>query len=197
MALELGSILGAAANLSTAASKPKSLKAFLKNVNKYGLQVTNNFEVNFSGITGTTFFVKSIDFGGVRQNFTQLHYDGREINIPINYEYQHEGNMTVLNDAQGYIYAAVVQFIASQASSKLVNSGYTMTVKCLTGDKQYKGALITLRGVYLDTVSGLSFDYNGGDVSTFTVGYKYIDFTYTPGALQKAAGVVGAITSLL
>lgn len=58
-----------------------------------------------------------------------------------------------------------------------------MTIKCLTGDKHYKGALVTLRGVRLDTVSGLSFDYNGGDVSTFTVGYKYIDFTYTPGSL--------------
>lgn len=198
MALELGNLLGAAANLTTALSKEKSLKAFLKNVDSFGIQVTNNFEVNFSGISDATFFVQSIDFGGIKQNFTTLYYDGREVDIPINHEYQHEGNMTVLNDANGYIYAAVTSFIASQSSSKLANSGYTMSIKCLTGDeKHYKGALVTLRGVRLETVSGLQFNYNGGDISTFTVNYKYIDFSYTPGALGKAAGIVGAINSLI
>jgi len=57
MALELGNLLGAAANLTTATSKEKSLKAFLKNVKSFGIQVTNNFEVNFSGISDATFFV--------------------------------------------------------------------------------------------------------------------------------------------
>lgn len=198
MALQLGNLLGAAANLTTALSKDKSLKAFLKNVDSFGIQVTNNFEVNFSGISDATFFVQSIDFGGIKQNFTTLYYDGCEVDIPVNHEYQHEGNMTVLNDANGYIYAAVTSFIASQSSSKLANSGYTMTIKCLTGDeKHYKGALVTLRGVRLETVSGLQFNYNGGDISTFTVNYKYIDFSYTPGALGKAAGIVGAINSLI
>ena len=198
MALELGNLLGAAANLTTALSKEKSLKAFLKNVDSFGIQVTNNFEVNFSGISDATFFVQSIDFGGIKQNFTTLYYDGCEVDIPVNHEYQHEGNMTVLNDANGYIYAAVTSFIASQSSSKLANSGYTMTIKCLTGDeKNYKGALVTLRGVRLETVSGLQFNYNSGDISTFTVNYKYIDFSYTPGALGKAAGIVGAVNSLI
>ena len=57
--------------------------------------------------------------------------------------------------------------------------------------------LVTLRGVRLETVSGLQFNYNGGDISTFTVNYKYIDFSYTPGALGKATGIVGAINSLI
>lgn len=199
MALELGNILGAAANLTTATSKTKSLKAFLKNVDSFGVQVTNNFEVNFSGIEDATFFVQSIDFGGIKQNFTTLYYDGKEVDIPINHEYQHGGSMTILNDANGYIYAAVTAFIASQMSSKLVNSGYTMTIKCLTGDrkKHFKGALITLRGVRLDTVSGLNFSYNGGDASTFTVNFKYIDFSFTPGGLSKAAGIAGTINSLI
>jgi len=73
-----------------------------------------------------------------------------------------------------------------------------MTIKCLSGDeKHYKGALVTLRGVRLDTVSGLSFNYDGANISTFTVNYKYIDFSYTPGALGKVAGVAGAINSLI
>ena len=39
MALQLGGLLGAAANLGSSFSKPKSLKAFLKNIDKFGVQV--------------------------------------------------------------------------------------------------------------------------------------------------------------
>ncbi len=57
MGLELGNLLGAAANLTSAFSKERSLKQFLKNVDKFGIQVANNFEVNFSGLQDATFFV--------------------------------------------------------------------------------------------------------------------------------------------
>jgi len=60
MALEIGNILGAAANLTTALSKEKGFKSFLKTVNSFGIQVKNNFEVNFSGLEDVTFFVQSI-----------------------------------------------------------------------------------------------------------------------------------------
>jgi hypothetical protein len=57
--------------------------------------------------------------------------------------------MTILNDAQGYIYSAIVNFIMYTASERMVNPGYTMTIKALTGDNKYSGALITMRGVRL------------------------------------------------
>jgi hypothetical protein len=57
--------------------------------------------------------------------------------------------------------------------------------------------LVTLRSVRLESVSGLQFSYNGTDISTFTVNFKYIDFSYTPGALGKVAGIAGAINSLI
>ena len=57
MALELGNILGAAANLTTAFSKGKSLKNFLRHINDFGVQVNNNFEVNIFGLSDITFFV--------------------------------------------------------------------------------------------------------------------------------------------
>lgn len=198
MGLELGNLLGAAANLTSAFSKERSLKQFLKNVNKFGIQVANNFEVNFSGLQDATFFVQSIDFGGLRQNMTQLYYDGRELDVPINHEYEHSGNMSILNDAQGYIYSAFVEFLMSDSTNVLANSGYTMVVKCLTGDeKNWKGAVITLNGVRFTSVSGLQFGYSNNDISTFSAQFKYIDFSFTPGALGKAAGVLGAVNSIL
>ena len=70
MGLELGNLLGAAANAVSSQSKEKNLKQFLKNIDKFGIQVSNNFEVNFSGIQDATFFVQSVDFGGLKQNMT-------------------------------------------------------------------------------------------------------------------------------
>ena len=56
MAMELGNLLGAAANLTTAFGKDKSLKNFLHHIDDFGIQVTNNFEVNIAGLEDITFF---------------------------------------------------------------------------------------------------------------------------------------------
>jgi len=65
MGLQLGGILGAAANLNSSFSKPKSLRQFLKNFDKFGIQVQNNFEVNFSGLQDITFFLTDITIPGM------------------------------------------------------------------------------------------------------------------------------------
>lgn len=130
---------------------------------------------------------------------TSLYYDGSELDVPINHEYEHSGNMTILNDAHGYIYSAFSEFLLSGSSNRLANSGYTMVIKCLSGDakKKWRGSVITMRGVRFESISGLSFGYSTNDISTFTAAYKYIDFSFTPGALGKAAGVLGAVNSLI
>ena len=80
----------------------------------------------------------------------------------------------------------------------LMNSGYTITIKALTGDeKHYKGALVTLESVRLESVSGLDWGHDDNAVQTFTVSGKTQRVTYTPGALKKAAGILGTVTSLL
>ena len=60
MGLQVGNILGAATSLTTALSKEKSVKAFLDGIDSFGIQVKNNFEVNFSGLTDITFFITNI-----------------------------------------------------------------------------------------------------------------------------------------
>jgi hypothetical protein len=198
MGLDLGNLLGAVTNATTAFSKETGVKAFLGTFKEYGAQVKNNFEVNFSGLQGMTFFITNISVPGMTQNMTTLNYNGRVVDIPINFDFEHDFQITVRNDAQGYIYSALHNFVMENAGKVLANSGYTITIKALTGDtKHYKGALVTLEGVRLTQVSGLDWGHDDNSIQTFTVNGKAQSMTYTAGAVQKAAGILGAVTSIL
>ena len=194
--MDVGNLLGAAANLTTAFSKERNLKTFLERIDDFGVQVTNNFEVNLYGLQDITFFVQEVNFGGMMRKVEELHYNGRSIPIATYVDYDHSGSIKVINDANGYIYAAIADFLIENSSSKL-DTGIVMTIKCLTGDEKYKGSLVTLRSVFFEKVDGLSFQYSGGDISTFTLNFQYLDFTFTPGALGQAAGIIGGVNSLI
>ena len=105
--------------------------------------------------------------------------------------------MTVINDAQGYIYAAIHNFLMSEATDVMANTGYTMTIKALTGDEKYKGTLLTLNNVRFESVSGLQFGYSDNDISTFELNCKLLDYTVTPGALGTVANIAATINSLV
>lgn len=76
--------------------------------------------------------------------------------MPSYIDYDHSGSLKVINDGNGYIYAAVSNFIMG-ASSRLLDNGIVMTIKCLTGDDDYKGSVITLNSVRFEKLDGLSF----------------------------------------
>lgn len=196
MAIEIGNLLGAAAQLTTAVSKERSLKSFLQNIDNFGIQVNNNFEVNLFGLQDITFFVQSISFGGIQQKFTELYYNGRSVPVPTYLDYDHSGSMTIINDANGYIYAAVSNFLIANMSQMLDN-GITMTIKCLTGDNDYKGSLITINCVRFEKLDGMQFQYSGGEAMTFQLSFQYLDFNFTPGGLSKPAGILGAVDQLI
>jgi hypothetical protein len=82
---------------------------------------------------------------------------------------------------------------------KLVNSGYTMIVKGLTGDeKNYNGIQFTIRGVRFESISGLSFGSSDNAIQTFTVNCNCIDFSVTSNGLGGTIqNVMGAANTLL
>ena len=164
MALALGNLLGAVANVTTAVSHEKTYSSFLTNISDFGVQVKNMFEVNFSGLEAVTFRIQDITLPTVKANTTEIFYDGRSIPVTINYDFEHDFSMTILNDAQGYIYPAVSEFIMSNATTQLAAGGYTMTLKALTGDENYAGALITCTGVKLIGIDGLGFGHSQNEV---------------------------------
>ena len=157
MALALGNLLGAVANIRSAVSHEKTLKSFLNNINDFGVQVKNNFEVNFSGLEEITFRVQDIKLPSVKANTTEVHFDGRSVPIVVNYDFDHDFSMTFINDADGYIYSAISELIMSDLTTALANGGYTMIVKALTGDDNYAGTKIICTGVRLTNIDGLDF----------------------------------------
>ncbi len=197
MALGVGNLAGAVNGVMTAIQKEQSVKSFLDVINDFGVQVSNNFEVMFSGLADTTFFITDISLPDIQTNFAEIYYDGRKVEIPINYEYGHDFSMTVINDAQGYIYTALQQFLISESNNVWADSGYTMTVKALTGDSKYKGMLLTLKNVRLKSLSGLSFGQSKNEVSTFEANCLLNSWTATPGALGGAASIGAAVNSIL
>ena len=122
------------------------------------------FEVNFSGLEAVTFRIQDITLPTVKSNTTEIVYDGRSIPVTVNYDFEHDFSMTILNDAQGYIYPAISEFIMSNATTQLAAGGYTMTLKALTGDENYAGALITCTGVKLIGIDGLGFGHSQNEV---------------------------------
>ena len=52
----------------------------------------------------------------------------------------------------------------NETGKVLANSGYTITIKALTGDKNYKGALVTLSSVRLENISGLDWGYEDNSI---------------------------------
>lgn len=197
MALAVGNLLGAYASITGAFEKEKTLESFLQNINKLGVQTKCNFEVNFSGLQSVTLRIQDLNLPNFKANTAQLYYDGQSIPLTINYEYEHDFSMTILNDAQGIIYTAIQSFIMSDVTSALANGGYKMIVKALTGDKKYDGAMITCEGVRLTNISGLDYGQSAADVQLFTVSGVMQSFKQTPGALAQIAGVFGAANSLL
>lgn len=197
MALDLGGLLGAVTQATTAASSEKTLKNFLQTVNKLGIQTTHNFEVNFSGIPEVSFYIQSISIPGLKMSTSEVSYDGRKIEVPVNYDWDHDFSIQVINDAQGYLYSTITTFFTSQPMFELASSGYTMTVKALTGDNKYKGTLYTLFGVRIDSISQLDYGYSSTDKSTFNLNMKCTHFTVTPGALATTSNILGAINSLI
>jgi hypothetical protein len=195
----LGPILNAVANVTSLMSKPKSLKSFLETMNDYGVQVKNNFEVNFSGLEFVTFFLTQITLPGVKQNYIDVPYDAKVVKLPVNYDFDKSFSMTVICDAQGYLYSAISQLVMNAGVDKLVNSGYTMIVKGLTGDeKNYNGIQFTIRGVRFESISGLSFGSSDNAIQTFTVNCNCIDFSVTSNGLGGTIqNVMGAANALL
>ena len=202
MGLELGGLLGAVTQVTTAVknsggSGGGSLKSFLNSINQFGVQVNNNFEVNFAGLDDIMFFVQNVTIPGMELKMTELTYDGHKVEIPVNYDWNHDFTMTVINDASGYIYSAITDFFMSDASAALASSGHTLTVSALTGDSKYKGTLYTFYNVRIVNVGSLSYSYEGGDKSTFEITLKCTHFTATPGALSTTSNILGAINSLI
>lgn len=200
MAISLGNALGAITQVQTGLANnagEKSLLDFINKINQYGVSIRARYEVNFSGIEDITFFVTDITVPDLRQNFGNVYFEGKSVEIPINIEYGHDMTLTMLNDGKGMIYTTIVNWLLNQdAGDSLVDSGYTMTIRSLGDGQNHMGMTIVLNGVRMKSVSGLTFASTDASVSTFALNLSVISFSATMGALQKISGFAGAVKQL-
>ena len=201
MALSLGNALGALTKKQTGTSNntgEKTLFDFINKINAYGISTKARYEVNFSGISDLTFFVTDINIPDIRQNFGNIYFEGKSVEIPVNIEYSHDISMTLLNDAEGIIYTTIINWLFNQDSGEsIVNSGYTMTIRLLGDGLNHKGMTITLNGVRMKGINGISLSSSDSGILTFGLSLSVVSFTATMGSVQKTSGFMGALKSLL
>ena len=200
MAINIGRALEAYTQYQTGQAQnygEKPLIEFIEKINKYGTTLRARYEVNFSGIEDITFFVTDITTPNLRQNFGHVFFEGKNVEIPINIEYDHDVTLTILNDGSGVLYTTIVNWMLNQdAGESVVNSGYTMTIRSLGDGVSQKGMTIVLEGVRMRNISGLTYVSSDASVSTFTLTLSVISFKAILGALQEVGGTVGALGSL-
>jgi len=153
-----------------------SLKEFIDKVKTYGTSIKAKYEVTFSGIDNLTFFVTDINVPSVRRNFGILHYRGQTLEVPVTIEYEHDFNMTVINDGQGVLYPTFVNLLLNMKEKSAIDSGYDMTVRIFGDGLNNAGIAIVLFGVRFKTISGITMNSGDTGVSTFTVGCTAIKY---------------------
>ena len=205
--MSLGQIFNTAANMTGALAGERksqtSLKDFLHTITSYGLQLKSNYEVEYSGMGGLTFFVQSISVPSLKMNSGTLWWNGRQVTIPINAEQEHDFRMTVLNDATGFVYSQMRKILEIDSDNQMVESANTMTVRALGDLKNHAGSRFKMNGVIVRGVSSLDFGSSDSGVQTFTVDFyaarTEVGWSETKtgrgalGVLDKVSGTVGNV----
>ena len=198
--MSLGQIFNTAANMAGALHgerKPQtSLKDFLHTLTKYGVQVKSNYEIEYSGMGGLTFFVQSINVPALRMNVGNLYWKGRQMTIPVNAEQEHNFQMTVINDGTGFVYNQLRKILEIDADNAMVESDATITVTALGDLQNTSGSKFKMYGVTLTNVSGLDFSSTDSGVSTFTVDCYAARTDLQWSETKSSSGVLGVVDKI-
>ena len=203
MGFSIGSAVNTVANVSSrktdgGKSFDSSLYEFLNAISNGGVQVKANFEVEFLQFAGFQFYCQSVTFPGLKSNNGELYYKGRSIQVPFNCEQQHEFQMTVLNDASGSVYANLRSLMAYdyEIGNRMLDNGYTVTVKARGDGNNYAGMNALLLGTRITDIGNLDYAQQDGSVQMFTVN-GYANFTdLAPGAVKRSGGLLGKVDAV-
>ena len=152
-----------------------SISDYLNTVGQLGVQVKNDYTVEFSDLEGINFYCTSISLPNIKHNTTEIAFNGFNIAIPTIIEYVREFTMTFINDAHGFFYSKLSEMVVNNASAQKVrtNSTITVTQQCGSSPDVTK---IKLYGVRIQSVSPLSFGQDDNNISTFDVTGNLVNF---------------------
>lgn len=194
--MSLGQLFNTAANLAGGSNggSGKSLKDFLGSISKYGVQIKSNYEVQYTGFGGISFFVQSINVPGIKANTGSLHWRGRQVEIPINAEQDHNVSMTIINDGTGFIYTQMRRILEIDANNVVLsNPGAKITLKALGDGVNTGGQKIILHGPILKNVSGLDFSSTDTGISTFNTEWYVARTELKWSEMKKKEGLLGKV----
>ena len=188
-------VSGGLTSIQTAFGDPKgeqSLKAFMDKLSSAGTLLNCRYEVNCSGIKDFNFFLQQITVPGVQLTSTEVYWEGQPIMIPCVYKFDHNINMQVVADGNGYIYSTLATLMNGITGDTVMDSGITMTVRAL-GDDNVKGMMTTFNGVQFTNLGAIQYSNQGAGLMTFSVQAYAQTIATVPGTMAKVAGIAGAI----
>ena len=205
MSISVSNLLGKTASIYERASSffnyesegSASVLQFLNMISKYGTLMNANYEVSFSGIRDITFFVTSINIPSIKRHFTSVLYEGQMVEIPQMIEYEHDFNMTILNDGKGYLYSTISNWLLTVEGDSLIDSGYTMTVRLLGDGENTEGLTFQLEGVRFKNIGTLTQSSSDSGVSTFTLACSAIRYSVVAGSLSKISMALGGLKDIV
>ena len=101
---------------------------------------------------------------GLKGNTGEIFYRGRTIQVPINYEQSHEFSWVVLNDASGTIYTTLREIMINDYNQKMLDNGFTVTVKARDDKKNNAGMNVIMKGVRINSVGSLDYSHSDSSV---------------------------------
>lgn len=188
-------VSGGLTSIQTAFGNPsgeQSLKAFMEKISAAGTLLNCRYEVNCSGIKDFNFFLQQINVPGVQLTSTEVYWEGQPIMVPCVYKFDHNINMQVIADGNGYIYSTLATLMNGITGDIILDSGLTMTVRAL-GDKNSKGMMTTFNGVQFTNLGAIQYANQAGSIMTFSVQAYAQTITTVPGTMAKVAGIAGAV----
>lgn len=192
-------VSGGLTSIQTAFGDPKgeqSLKAFMEKISSAGTLLNCRYEVNCSGIKSLNFFLQQINVPGIQLTQTEVYWEGQPIMVPQVYKFDHNLNMQVIADGNGYIYSTLATLMNGITGDTILDSGITMTVRAL-GDQNVKGMMTTFNGVQFTQLGAIQYSNQVSGIMTFTVQAYAQTIATVPGTMAKVAGIAGAAGQVL
>lgn len=121
----------------------------------------NNTEIT----TIFRFLCQTISTPAFRINTGQIYFHGKPIEVPLNYEFDSDFDLTLYDLSGGLLYKRFIEFIHSPDNFN-INNEYTIKI--------YQGyvnnaLLTTLYNVIIKNISGLTFSNNDVNVASFSL----------------------------
>jgi len=137
--------------------------------NNINFRLNCDYEVEFhypqESYTNYRFLCQTISTPAFRVNTGQIYFHGKPIDIPINYEFDSDFDLTLYDLSRGVLYKRFIDWIRSKDNFNINNS---FSIKIYQG-YIHSTLLTEMYHVIIKNISGLTFSNNDVNVASFSL----------------------------